>query len=71
MIDIFSKYDLEDVDESVTLTEIPKKGLTVVVGSSGSGKSTLLRSWGMVEVSFNQEKPIIDLFKDHEEGESI
>jgi len=68
---IFDKYDLVDVQEDILTPEIPKTGLTIIVGSSGTGKTTILNSAGMKPVYINKDIPIYKLFKDEFEAESF
>ena len=65
---IFDKYDLEEVNNEVT---IPNKrgGLIAVVGNSGSGKTTILKAWGMEEDTFDLTTPIYKLFDSDEQAE--
>lgn len=66
---IFDKYDLVDIDNEITIPDKPKGDLTVIVGGSGTGKSTIMRAWGMVDRSFDLDKPIYKLFNSDEEAE--
>ena len=69
-MNIFDKYDLVDVDESI---EIPSNkgrfGVVVVVGSSGSGKTTILNNWGMKKLNINLDTPLYKLFESEEDAE--
>lgn len=67
---IFDKYDLVDVSQEPKQIEIPKAGLSVLVGSSGSGKTTQLKLNNLQHIfSFNQFTPIYQLFKSEEDAE--
>lgn len=67
---IFDKYDLVEVDESITIPQIPDSGLVVLYGSSGSGKTTILRNWfNENSPVFPKDQPIINLFSSEEIGE--
>jgi GNAT superfamily N-acetyltransferase len=67
---IFDKYDLLDVDESITIPEITNNlGVVVVVGASGSGKTTILNKWGMKKPIIDTQKPVYKLFDSEEIAE--
>lgn len=68
-MDMFDKYDLVDIDAPIIIPKKPTNGVVLVVGSSGTGKSTILREWGMVDCSFDDSKPIHELFNDDEDAE--
>jgi hypothetical protein len=69
---IFDKYDLVEVDESITIPSKPEKGLTIVVGGSGTGKSTILRKWGMVDDrNLCEATPIYKMFASEEVAEKF
>jgi len=69
MTDIFTKYDLADVDEEIEVPPRPQ-GSVLLVGSSGSGKTTILKQWGMKDtISLQESVPIIEQFSSPEEGE--
>ena len=45
--EIRARYDIKDyVETPVTIPDLPKEGIVLIVGTSGSGKSTILRSLG-------------------------
>lgn len=67
--DIFEKYDLVDVDESIPIPTLPEKGLILLVGTSGSGKSTILRHYfGNKTVEWD-DRPIYESFSSHSNAE--
>lgn len=71
MGNILEKYDMVDVDEDFPIPEIPKEGMTLIVGTSGSGKSTILRERiGLTDVFFS-DRPVIENFTTQENGERL
>jgi len=72
--DIKAKYDItEEYTQDLPTCEFPDTdGVLLIVGSSGSGKTTILRDAGMPEESsFDETKPIIELFDDADIGEKL
>ena len=71
--EIKKKYDITDYKESlVTIPDLPKEGIVLIVGTSGSGKSTILRSLGKLEQpKVNNSRNTIDNFTTPERGEEL
>ena len=71
--EIKRKYDIADHKESpVTIPELPKDGIVLIVGTSGSGKSTILRSLGECKppvIEFYNS--VIENFTTPERGEEL
>ena len=71
--EIRAKYDIKDYVESpVTIPDLPKDGIVLIVGTSGSGKSTILRSLGesqQPKVEFYNS--VIENFSSPERGEEL
>jgi ABC-type lipoprotein export system ATPase subunit/GNAT superfamily N-acetyltransferase len=70
---IRTKYDIKDYVESpVTIPDLPKNGIVLIVGTSGSGKSTILRGLGELDqpkVEFYNT--VIENFSTPERGEEL
>lgn len=71
MTDIFTKYDLVDVDESFPIPELPTHGVTLLVGSSGSGKSTIIRKMAPPKEIIFSDKPLFQEFSSPEKAEEL
>jgi ABC-type lipoprotein export system ATPase subunit/GNAT superfamily N-acetyltransferase len=71
--EIKSKYDIKDyVESSVTIPELPKDGIVLIVGTSGSGKSTILKSLGEIkQPAVDNNLTVIDNFSTPERGEEL
>jgi GNAT superfamily N-acetyltransferase len=71
--EIKKKYDITDYKESlVTIPDLPKEGIVLIVGTSGSGKSTILRSLGKLEQpKVDNGRNTIDNFTTPERGEEL
>ena len=71
--EIKRKYDVTDYKESaVTIPELPKDGIVLIVGTSGSGKSTILRSLGEhVQPKIEFYNTVIENFSTPERGEEL
>jgi ABC-type lipoprotein export system ATPase subunit len=71
--EIKKKYDITDYKESlVTIPDLPKEGIVLIVGTSGSGKSTILRSLGKLEQpKVDNSRNTIDNFTTPERGEEL
>jgi ABC-type lipoprotein export system ATPase subunit/GNAT superfamily N-acetyltransferase len=71
--EIKSRYDIKDFKEiPVTIPELPRDGIVLIVGTSGSGKSTILRSLGehaQPRVEFYNT--VIENFSSPERGEEL
>ena len=70
---IRTKYDIKDyVETPVTIPDLPKEGLVLIVGTSGSGKSTILRSLGHNQtVTISPCMSVIENFSTAERGEEL
>ena len=70
---IRAKYDIKDYVESpVTIPELPKDGIVLVVGTSGSGKSTILKSLGeYTPPTIEFYNSVIENFSTPERGEEL
>jgi GNAT superfamily N-acetyltransferase len=70
---IKAKYDIKDyVETPVTIPDLPKEGLVLIVGTSGSGKSTILRSLGARQtVTMSPCSTVIENFSTAERGEEL
>jgi len=70
---IRTKYDIKDYVESpVTIPNLPKDGIVLIVGTSGSGKSTILRNLAHNQaVSLSPCSTVIENFSTAERGEEL
>jgi len=70
---IRTKYDIKDyVENAVTIPDLPKEGIVLIVGTSGSGKSTILRSLGHNQaVTISPCTTVIENFSTPERGEEL
>jgi len=70
---IRTKYDIKDYVESpVTIPDLPKDGIVLIVGTSGSGKSTILRSLGeRTQLKVEFYNTVIENFSTTERGEEL
>jgi ABC-type ATPase with predicted acetyltransferase domain len=70
---IRQRYDIKDhVEIPVTIPELPKDGIVLIVGTSGSGKSTILRSLGEhVQPRIEFYNTVIENFSTPERGEEL
>jgi ABC-type ATPase involved in cell division/GNAT superfamily N-acetyltransferase len=70
---IRTRYDIKDyVETPVTIPDLPKEGLVLIVGTSGSGKSTILRSLGHNQaVTISPCSTVIENFSTPERGEEL
>jgi ABC-type lipoprotein export system ATPase subunit/GNAT superfamily N-acetyltransferase len=71
--EIKSRYDIKDYNESpVTIPDLPKDGIVLIVGTSGSGKSTILRSLGeQIQPKVEFYNTVIENFTTPERGEEL
>jgi GNAT superfamily N-acetyltransferase len=71
--EIKARYDIKDhVESPVTIPDLPKEGIVLIVGNSGSGKSTILRSLGLTDVpQVDNTKNVIENFSTPERGEEL
>lgn len=71
--EIKKKYDITDYKEApVTVPDLPKDGIVLIVGTSGSGKSTILKSLGEYKppaIEFYNN--VIENFSTPERGEEL
>ncbi len=71
MVNIFDKYDLNDIDETFPIPNIPDEGLILIFGQSGTGKSTILRqTFGTQNICFGNN-PIYQEFSSEEKAEEL
>jgi ABC-type lipoprotein export system ATPase subunit len=70
---IRTKYDIKDYKEmTVTIPDLPREGIVLIVGTSGSGKSTILRSlYHSQAVSISPCSTVIENFSTPERGEEL
>jgi len=70
---IRTKYDIKDyVEPNITIPNLPKEGIVLIVGTSGSGKSTILRSLGHNQaISLSPCSAVIENFSTAERGEEL
>lgn len=70
---IRTKYDIKDYKEMpVTIPDLPREGIVLIVGTSGSGKSTILRSlYHSQAVSISPCSTVIENFSTPERGEEL
>jgi len=71
--EIRKKYDIRDhVESPVTIPNLPKEGIVLIVGTSGSGKSTILRNLGIAKSPVvNNDRTTIENFSSPERGEEL
>jgi ABC-type lipoprotein export system ATPase subunit/GNAT superfamily N-acetyltransferase len=71
--EIKRKYDIKDhVETPVTIPELPKDGIVLIVGTSGSGKSTILRGLGEhTQPRIEFYNTVIENFSTPERGEEL
>jgi ABC-type lipoprotein export system ATPase subunit/GNAT superfamily N-acetyltransferase len=71
--EIKKKYDVKDhVESPVTIPELPKDGIVLIVGTSGSGKSTILRGLGEhTQPKIEFYNTVIENFSSPERGEEL
>jgi ABC-type lipoprotein export system ATPase subunit/GNAT superfamily N-acetyltransferase len=71
--EIKRKYDITDHKEAkITIPELPKDGIVLIVGTSGSGKSTILKSLGDIKQPVpNSAATVIENFSTPERGEEL
>lgn len=71
--EIKAKYDIKEyVETPVTIPDLPKDGIVLIVGTSGSGKSTILKTLGErthPKVEFYNS--VIENFSTPERGEEL
>jgi ABC-type ATPase involved in cell division/GNAT superfamily N-acetyltransferase len=70
---IRTRYDIKDyVETPVTIPDLPKEGIVLIVGTSGSGKSTILRSLGEhTPPKIEFYNTVIENFSSPERGEEL
>jgi len=70
---IRTKYDVKDyVETPVTIPDLPREGIVLIVGTSGSGKSTILRSLGEhTQPKIEFYNTVIENFSSPERGEEL
>jgi ABC-type lipoprotein export system ATPase subunit/GNAT superfamily N-acetyltransferase len=70
---IKAKYDIKDhVEKPVTIPDLPKDGIVLIVGTSGSGKSTILHSLGEhTQPKIEFYNTVIENFSSPERGEEL
>jgi ABC-type ATPase involved in cell division/GNAT superfamily N-acetyltransferase len=70
---IRTRYDIKDyVETPVTIPDLPKEGIVLIVGTSGSGKSTILRSLGEhTHPKIEFYNTVIENFSSPERGEEL
>jgi len=70
---IRTKYDIKDyVEMPVTIPDLPKEGIVLIVGTSGSGKSTILRGLGeRTQPKVEFYNTVIENFSTAERGEEL
>ena len=70
---IRAKYDIKDyVETPVSIPDLPKDGIILIVGTSGSGKSTILRSLGECKPpNIEFYNSVIENFSTPEHGEEL
>jgi ABC-type ATPase involved in cell division/GNAT superfamily N-acetyltransferase len=70
---IRTRYDIKDyVETPVTVPDLPKEGIVLIVGTSGSGKSTILRSLGEhTPPKIEFYNTVIENFSSPERGEEL
>jgi ABC-type lipoprotein export system ATPase subunit/GNAT superfamily N-acetyltransferase len=70
---IKQKYDIKDhVETPVTIPDLPRDGIVLIVGTSGSGKSTILRGLGEhVHPKIEFYNTVIENFSSPERGEEL
>jgi ABC-type lipoprotein export system ATPase subunit/GNAT superfamily N-acetyltransferase len=71
--EIRARYDIKDhVESPVTIPDLPKDGIVLIVGTSGSGKSTILNTIGSSsQVQFDPRVNVIENFTTSERGEEL
>ena len=71
--EIRSRYDIKDyVEAPVSIPELPKDGIVLIVGTSGSGKSTILRGLGdLRQPTVDNSLTTIENFSTPERGEEL
>jgi ABC-type lipoprotein export system ATPase subunit/GNAT superfamily N-acetyltransferase len=71
--EIKAKYDIKDyVEIPVTIPDLPKEGIVLIVGTSGSGKSTILRSLGEhAQPKIEFYNTVIENFSTPKRGEEL
>jgi ABC-type lipoprotein export system ATPase subunit/GNAT superfamily N-acetyltransferase len=70
---IKARYDIKDyVEAPVSIPDLPKDGIVLIVGTSGSGKSTILRGLGdLRQPTVNNSLTTIENFSTPERGEEL
>ena len=70
---IRKRYDIKDyVELPVTIPDLPREGIVLIVGTSGSGKSTILNTLGHnSQVQFDTRTSVIENFSIPEQGEEL
>jgi ABC-type lipoprotein export system ATPase subunit/GNAT superfamily N-acetyltransferase len=70
---IRTKYDIKDyVETPVTIPDLPRDGIVLIVGTSGSGKSTILKSLGeRTQPKVEFYNTVIENFSTAERGEEL
>jgi ABC-type lipoprotein export system ATPase subunit/GNAT superfamily N-acetyltransferase len=71
--EIRARYDIKDyVETPVTIPDLPRQGIVLIVGTSGSGKSTILRSLGEhTQPKIEFYNTVIENFSSPERGEEL
>ena len=71
--EIRARYDIKDhVETPVTIPDLPKEGIVLIVGTSGSGKSTILRGLGeYTQPKIEFYNTVIENFSTPERGEEL
>ena len=71
--EIKARYDIKEyVEPIITIPDLPKEGIVLIVGTSGSGKSTILRNLGLNQaVTLSPCSTVIENFSTPQRGEEL